>query len=280
MCRMSADPDLADFAAVMAPAVWRAAELARSLEGRVPNSPKLQEETDVKQALTAADTAAQELLLGPLSESFPGVSLAAEEDTPCVARFSQRNTDALVVIDPIDGTLHSYLEGGGPYAVIVGLALRGRLEAGIVALPREGLLFSATRAAGALMTRAAGVSRPARIALDGPRILVSHGMPPPVSEILRQRGFEVISSCGGAVAVAPLIPGVRAGLRYAPGENGVSVRGRVGALIAREAGAGVRGDGGCAFPLDLETPSHTLRVAADEEDLDVLDEALAAAGLA
>jgi len=34
-----------------------------------------------------------------------------------IERFPER-ADARVIIDPIDGTLHSYLEGLGPYAVI------------------------------------------------------------------------------------------------------------------------------------------------------------------
>ena len=58
-----------------------------------------------------------------------------------------------------------------------------------------------------------------------------------VSEFLRDHGCEVVSSCGGAVSVAPLIPGVRAGVRWAGSETGVSIRGRIGVLIAREAGA-------------------------------------------
>ncbi len=276
---MSVDSDLGDFAIEMAPALWRAAELARSLEGRVANSPKPLERTAAKQALTAADTATQEVLLEHLFKRFPYVSLAAEEDTPAVANFSCQDQDALVVIDPIDGTLHSYLEGSGPYAVIVGLALRGQFEAGLVALPREGLLLSAKRGCGAAMARAGGAFRSARVLADGQRILVSHGMPSAVCQRLREQGFDVVSACGGAVAVAPLIPGVRAGLRYAAGEQGVSIRGRVGALIAREAGAFVQGDAGQAFPPDLETPSSTLRVVAAEEDLRILDDGLQAAGL-
>ena len=38
---------------------------------------------------------------------------------------------------------------------------------------------------------------------------------------LQERGFEVVFGCGGAVSVAPLIPGIRAGARYAAGEGGV-----------------------------------------------------------
>ena len=44
---------------------------------------------------------------------------------------------------------------------------------------------------------------------------------------LRARGLEVSFGCGGAIAVAPLIPGVRGGLRLAKPGVSVSVRGRL-----------------------------------------------------
>ena len=81
------------------------------------------------------------------------------------------------------------------------------------------------------------------------------------------------------MAVAPLIRGVRAGVRYASGELGVSIRGRIGAVIAAEAGAIVRSAEGPDFPLDLDTPASTLCVTVTEDDQATLRGALAAAGL-
>ena len=104
-------------------------------------------------------------------------------------------------------------------------------------------------------------------------------MPASVSKRLAEQGYETISSCGGAVAVAPLIPGVVAGVRYASGEGGVSIRGRAGVVISRAAGACVVGEGGAAFPPDMDTPAPTLRIAANDALIDVLGDALAAAGL-
>jgi 3'-phosphoadenosine 5'-phosphosulfate (PAPS) 3'-phosphatase len=262
----------------MLPAVRRAAALAHRLEGRVQNVPKLHEATDVKQALTAADMTAQETLLEPLLAHYPGVTLAAEEDTPTVARFPAAS-DALVIIDPIDGTLRSYLEAKGPYSIILGLAVREEIEAALIALPREGLIFQGARGRGAFMCRATDAPRSVRASADGPKILVSNGMPPAVSHRLTELGYEPIPASGGAVSVAPLIPGVRAGLRFAKGPNGLSIRGRVGTLISREAGALVRGDDGKPFPTDLATRSATLRVALSEEDLAILDDALIAGGV-
>ncbi|MEE8580636.1 MAG: inositol monophosphatase family protein [Myxococcota bacterium] len=275
---MPPEPAPALFVEILSPALRQAAAIARALEGRVQNNPKPDETSETKQALTIADTATQEALLVPLLENFPQVRIEAEEDTPSVARFPQRS-DSLVVIDPIDGTLHSYLAREGPYAVMVGLALADRFEAALVALPREGLFFSAVRGAGAQVARAAGPGRPAKLVAEGERVLVSNGMPESVFESLRGRGLQPIPACGGAVAVAPLIAGVRGGVRYAPGSGGVSIRGRIGALISRQAGALLRGHGGRDFPDDLHTAAPALLVAKTEEDMAILDEALASAGL-
>lgn len=265
-----------EFAEKLLPAVQRAAAFARGLEGKVRNSPKLAETSAVKQALTPADVGTQEIILEALLEHFPEVCLAAEEDTETVAAFP-KDADARVVIDPIDGTLRSYLEASGPYAVIVGLAIRGLYHSALVSLPREGLCFDGVRGRGAYAGSTAGARKPVRAVADGNRIYVSHGMPEAAAEVLRSHDYEVISACGGAVAVAPLVQGVCAGVRWADTALGISIRGRVGVLIAREAGALVRAANGIEFPEDMKTPSSTLLVASDPKQLEHLDEALAAA---
>ena len=276
---MSENAPHSDFVTLIEPAARRAASLARALEGRVQNAPKADEETPAKQALTEADTRVQEVLLEALEIHFPNVSLAAEEETPRAAHFGAVS-DWSVVIDPIDGTLYSYLEGRGPYALMISLVIRNRYYAGLVALPREGLLFAATQGQGASRARAGGPLRTVRAEADGNRVLVSHGMPQAAHRYLQERGFEAIPACGGAVAVAPLIAGVRAGLRWSSSQGvGISIRGRIGAQIAREGGAYVHAEDGRDFPLDMTSRAATLRVAAREDDLEVLDGALRAAGV-
>jgi hypothetical protein len=99
-------------------------------------------------------------------------------------------------------------------------------------------------------------------------------MPVAVMESLVAQGYEVTSASGGAVAVAPLVPGVCAGLRLGASAAGVSRRGRVGLLVAREAGLLVRGAGDAPFPEDIDEPAPVLRVAANETDLAALAAAL------
>jgi fructose-1,6-bisphosphatase/inositol monophosphatase family enzyme len=263
-----------DFVHALAPALQQAASLARSLEGRVSNHPKADESTDVKAALTIADTAAQEALLAPLLEHFPQMKLEAEEDTPTVSRFSQTD-DALVVIDPIDGTLRFYLEAKGPYAVMIGLAIGDRYEASLVALPREQLCFDAVRGRGArVRSESAAIKAVALGEPTGNRILVSHNLPTSAVERLRDLGYDVAAAAGGAISVAPLIPGVCAGLRLVrENAEGVSIRGRIGALISAEAGALVTG-ANAPFPPDIRVPAPALLIATNENTLAHLRDAL------
>ena len=273
---MSAEPDPSAFVEVLAPALCQAASIVRGLEGRVANTPKTGETTAVKQALTVADTASQEALLAPLFRRFPDLRIEAEEDTPTAERFTG-TSDALAVIDPIDGTLHHFLRGEGPYAIIAGLTLRERCRAALIALPREGLFLDAVEGQGARIARAGGgEARPARMDPNGTRVLVSSTMPDAVLEALRERDFEPVPGCGGAIAVAPLVPGVVGGLRWVPGGGqGVSIRGRIGLRIAREAGAVALGHDGKAFPETIYERAPLLAVAGSEACASLLLEAAA-----
>ena len=273
---MQENPLPSDFVDAMAPALRQAASIARALEGRVAKGQKDGEATAVKAAVTVADTASQEALLVTLLEHFPQVRLEAEEDTPSVERFAE-SSDALVVIDPIDGTLRFYLERLGPYAVMIGMAIRDRYEAGLVALPRERICFDAVRGHGARVIHNEGSAESTTISEStGKRILISHDLPSPAVDLLRDRGYEVAPAAGGALSIAPLMPGVCAGLRVVrTNPEGVSVRGRIGALIAAEAGALVMGVAG-EFPSQIREPAPALLVASAEEHLEVLKDALAA----
>lgn len=243
----------------------QAAAIAAALEGRVPNAPKSGEATAVKAALTIADTASQESLLIPLAKEFRSARLEAEEDTSSVAFFDASDARTRIVIDPIDGTLHFYLRARGPYAIMAGLAIDGRYEAALVALPREGWLFEAVRRGGAWRARPAQAPRePATLAREGNVLLLSDGVPDAVAERLVARGFAVQRACGGAVAVAPLLPGVRGGLRVTKDAT-ISTRGRIGLLIAAEAGALISTGSGAPFPPLIDDPAGSLIVADTPE---------------
>jgi hypothetical protein len=269
---MRTDPQ--EFLAVMAPAVRQAASIARALEGRVQNRPKWGEESAAKAALTLADSAAQEAILVPLHERFPEIGLRAEEDTPSVPAFP-KDAPECVVVDPIDGTLRFYLQGEGPYAVMVGLVRERRYEAALVALPREGLFFEAARGAVPRMARSGSDPGEVRAVGEGSRVLVSPGMPEKVLDLLRGEGLEPSPACGGAIAVAPLIPGVRAGLREAAGGKSLSWQGRIGLLISGAGGATIENAAGAPFPEEVDAEERLLLVSADDAVRAVLRKAAA-----
>lgn len=260
---MAQSPTPVDFVAALRPALREASTIARALEGRVENEPKHGELRAAKAALTVADKAAQEAILVPLFEHFPNVRIEAEEDTSTAARFPD-DAQPLVVVDPIDGTLHCYLGGRGPYAVLAGLARDDRYEAALVALPREQLFFDAARGAGAHLRVGDGAPSPVRALNDGDRVFVSPELPEPIRTRLVERGYQPVPAAGGAIAIAPLVPGVRAGLRVVVGRKSISTQGRIGLLIAREAGARVLLGNGDPFPDDLHSPARRVVVAPDE----------------
>jgi hypothetical protein len=107
-------------------------------------------------------------------------------------------------------------------------------------------------------------------------VLVSPELPQPVAATLLEADYDLALGCGGAIAVAPLIPGVQAGLRVARGSEGISVRGRIGALIAACAGAHVEDEHGAPFPDTLSGPARALLVSSNERDRRALRQAAAA----
>ncbi|MCL4685609.1 hypothetical protein KJ059_12775 [Myxococcota bacterium] len=270
---MSRLPSPAEFVRTLSPALDQAAAIAAALQGRVPNVPKTGEGSAVKAALTIADTAVQEALLVPLLAQFRSARLEAEEDTHIVELFDGSAAGLRIVIDPIDGTFHFYLGRRGMYAVMAGFAVDGRFEAALVALPREQLRFDAVRGHGARRARLGGASAPAACTSTGRRLLLSDGVPEPVEARLRTAGFETRRACGGAVALAPLVPGVRGGLRISKYAT-ISVRGRIGVLIAREAGALAETAAGAPFPDSLDEPATSLIVASDRATVDAIQAAL------
>jgi len=257
------------------PAVRQAAAIARALEGRVANRPKSGERSDVKAALTVADTACQEALLVPLLRRFSDVRLEAEEDTESVHAF-RAERDALVVVDPIDGTLRSYLDRGGPYAVMAGLSLAGRFQAMVLALPREQIVMRAVEGGGVFVAKGDETPHRARVDAQGDTVLASYHLPDAVAGRIRERGWRIAHGCGGAVAVAPLLSGVVGGIRV-PSPRPLSLRGRIGLLASQEAGARIAQARGPVSPQLAEALPH-VAVAADDRVLADLVEALRADG--
>lgn len=112
--------------------------------------------------LTVLDAAFQELILGAVHQRFPDIRCIAEERTPMRRAFAGNSSDYVVILDPIDGTLH-FQAGDAPYHVCVGLAHRGRMVAAAVARPDEHKLFTAIRGQGAWLQQGSRAARRLRL---------------------------------------------------------------------------------------------------------------------
>jgi 3'-phosphoadenosine 5'-phosphosulfate (PAPS) 3'-phosphatase len=252
--------DAREFVERMTLPVWQASAVARWLEGRVENTPKLDEETDEKSALTDADCVSQEILLVALREFFPGVEVDAEEDTPSVEAFAGSRSDDRVVVDPIDGTLR-YVRRDGLYSIIVGLEREGRTEAAVIAVPQEQVLVRAVRGAGAEISHAQGPFRAARFQ-TGERLLVSHRLGDGAEAELARQGVQLVKAAGGAIGVAPLLEKTRGAVRISQRAGGLSRRAWTSALPTQEAGGVVEAlDGG--FPEAYREGTRGVIVAPD-----------------
>ena len=261
-----------DFVERMSLPIWQAMAAVRWLEGRVRNRPKASEVTPEKAALTDADCVSQEILLVALKTYLPWVSLDVEEDTPSAASFADNDSDEMVVIDPIDGTLR-YLLGDGPYAILVGLERGGKVEAALVGLPQTDILIRAIRGRGTEMARGGGPFARARLAGGGSDIFVSYGLPLTVEGRLKALGLELTTAAGGAIGVAPLLQATEGGLRISQNDDGLSRRAWVASLPTLEAGGCIEALDG-PFPPRYEPGVMGVLVARSDDALRRLRETL------
>ncbi len=132
--------------------------------------------------VTAADHAAEAVLLDALQGLAPDTPIVAEEEvaagrTPQVGR-------RFFLVDPLDGT-REFVRGGTDYTVNVGLIEDGAPVLGVVYAPALGRLFAGEAGRGAWLAEGAatpgevGAWRPIRVRAPGERLTVvatrSHG---------------------------------------------------------------------------------------------------------
>lgn len=157
------------FLDVVVPVVRQCAAASRIFHGDVADVGKAADRSltgrhaqDASSALTVLDGAFQDLILGAVHAHFPHLRCIAEERTPMRRAFAGNGGDEVVILDPIDGTLH-FQRGDAPYHICIGLARRGRMVAAAIARPTEDKLFTAVRGGGAYVQL--GARRPRRLRL-------------------------------------------------------------------------------------------------------------------
>jgi myo-inositol-1(or 4)-monophosphatase len=110
-----------------------------------------------KDLVTAADLAAERRIAAILAAGLPGAGFLGEES----GRRGAAGEDCWIV-DPLDGTT-AFVRGLPTFSVCIALARRGRLQTGVILLPRLGELLVAERGRGAFLNgrriRVSGTTR-------------------------------------------------------------------------------------------------------------------------
>lgn len=97
--------------------------------------------------LTAADKAANRIIVDGLSERFPRYAILSEEEKDNRERLKNRYC---FVVDPLDGT-KEFLKRNGQFTVNIALAEDGRSVAGVIYVPVTGELYYAGKGIGAFL---------------------------------------------------------------------------------------------------------------------------------
>src|SRR6185437_13395885 len=110
--------------------------------------------------VTRADREANELICSALAASFPGDAIVAEESVPAdkaeVARLTGK--ERVWYVDPLDGT-REFTDRIGEFAVMIGLAVKGRAALGVVLTPVDGVVLAGRVGAGTAFAEEEGGAR-------------------------------------------------------------------------------------------------------------------------
>ncbi len=97
--------------------------------------------------VTAADHAANEMLVRELNRHFPNDAVLSEEFPDDLSRLGQ---DRVWMVDPMDGT-KQFIERIGEFAVMIGLAIEGEAQLGVVYHPSLDRMFYAAPGVGSFI---------------------------------------------------------------------------------------------------------------------------------
>lgn len=99
--------------------------------------------------VTAADHAAEAVILAGLARLLPGVCVVSEEEASgSDSAFTAPIPDSFILVDPLDGT-RELVAGRDEFTVNVAIVSRGRPRLGIVAAPAQGIIWRGIEGKGA-----------------------------------------------------------------------------------------------------------------------------------
>jgi myo-inositol-1(or 4)-monophosphatase len=124
----------------------------------------------VNDFVTEVDQASEQIIIETLLGAYPGHAIWAEESGRV---HGAQDSEMVWIIDPLDGTTN-FIHGLPIYCVSIALAVRGKVEHGVVYDPSRNDLFTATRGRGAyLNNRRLRVAKRLRLA----ECLIATGFP-------------------------------------------------------------------------------------------------------
>lgn len=99
--------------------------------------------------VTEADRRANALIVARLREAFPDDGIIAEESEHKPSVFEKRR---IWYVDPLDGT-KEFVAKNGEFSVMIGLAVDGRAQLGVVLQPSDGSVYAGEIGVGAFVER-------------------------------------------------------------------------------------------------------------------------------
>lgn len=108
-----------------------------------------------RELVTAADRAAERLVVGGLLAAFPEHAVLAEEGVLTAQGVASRTAEWTWIVDPLDGTTN-FVHGLPQFAVAIALARRLEPVVGVVHAPALGETFVGVRGGGAVRESADG----------------------------------------------------------------------------------------------------------------------------
>jgi 3'(2'), 5'-bisphosphate nucleotidase len=146
--------------------------------------------------VTEADRRANTLIVARLREAFPDDGIIAEESEHSQSVFERRR---IWYVDPLDGT-KEFVAKNGEFSVMIGLAIAGSAQLGVVLQPSDGTLYAGEIGQGAFVERD-GVRTPIEVSEHADphklSLIVSRShRPSATSELMSRLGIEREISSG------------------------------------------------------------------------------------
>ena len=144
--------------------------------------------------VTAADHAANRVIVQGLREAFPEDAILSEESRDSEDRLG---ADRVWIVDPLDGT-KEFLAQNGEFSIMIGFVVDGEPVVGVVYLPAIDVLFSAAAGEGAWRESAEGRERLVAPEAESPlRMIGSRSHSEPLLEEIREAlGITDVAPCG------------------------------------------------------------------------------------